>query len=233
MKKSFKIYAISWAILLALFNVICFVTPGEAAGMSKFGGAFWAGYIFITIAFIGQLVSAFMAFKAENLQKLFYNLPLITISYTGLILTLVFGAICMAIPNLPNWVGIIVCLLILAFTAIAVIKASAAADIVANVDEKVKAQTIFIKSLTVDAGNLLARATTPEAKEACKKVYEAVRYSDPMSNEALKVVEAQITVKFSELAAAVGSDETDKVKAAADELMILVADRNNKCKSLK
>lgn len=232
MNKKFKYYALIWAILLAVFNVICFITPDETAGMSKFGGAFWAGYIFITIAFIGQLVCAYIALKTDDKAKLFYNIPIIRVSYTGLILTLVFGALCMAIPNLPNWVGIIVCLLVLAFTAIAVIKAKAAADVVENIDAKVKAKTIFVKTLTVDAENLFARATTPEAKDACKKVFEAVRYSDPMSNDALAGVESQITLKFNELSEAV-SGGADNVKNIADELVVLIGDRNRKCKLLK
>ena len=232
MKKSIKVYAIIWAILLAVFNVICFVTPSETAGISKFGGAFWAGYIFITIAFIGQLVCAYIALKTDDKTKLFYNIPIIRVSYTGLIFTLIFGALCMAIPNLPNWVGIIVCLLILAFTAIAVIKAKAASDVVENIDEKVKAKTLFVKTLTVDAESLLARAATPEAKDACKKVFEAVRYSDPMSNDALAGVESQITLKFNELSEAV-SGGADNVKNIADELVILIGDRNKKCKLLK
>lgn len=232
MNKKFKYYALIWAILLAVFNVICFITPDETAGMSKFGGAFWAGYIFITIAFIGQLVCAYIALKTDNKTKLFYNIPIIRVSYTGLILTLVFGALCMAIPNLPNWVGIIVCVLVLAFTAIAVIKAKAASDVVENIDKKVKAQTLFVKSITVDAESLLARAATPEAKDACKKVFEAVRYSDPMSNDALAGVESQITLKFNELSEAV-SGGADNVKNIADELVILIGDRNKKCKLLK
>lgn len=232
MNKNFKYYALIWAILLAVFNVICFITPDEAAGMSKFGGAFWVGYVFITVAFIGQLVCAYIALNTNDKTKLFYNIPIIRVSYTGLILTLVFGAVCMAIPNLPNWVGIIVCLLILAFTAIAVIKAIAASDVVEDIDAKVKAQTLFVKSLAVDAESLLSRATTPEAKDACKKVFEAVRYSDPMSNDALAGVESQITLKFNELSEAV-SGGADNVKNIADELVILIGDRNRKCKLLK
>ena len=231
MNKKFKYYAIVWAILLAVFNVICFVTPGEAAGMSKFGGAFWAGYIFITIAFIGQLVCAYIALKTDDKTKLFYNIPIIRISYTGLILTVVFGALCMAIPNLPNWVGIIVCVLVLAFTAIAVIKAKAASDVVENIDKKVKAQTMFVKSLTVDAESLLARANG-EAKAACSKVFEAVRYSDPISNDALAGIESQITLKFNEFSNAVTSN-ADTISTLADELVILIGDRNKKCKLLK
>ena len=79
MNKRFRTYAAIWAILFALFNVICFVSSNEMAGVSKLDGAFWNGYIFITLAFIGQLVCSYFAFKAESLQKMFYNIPLITI----------------------------------------------------------------------------------------------------------------------------------------------------------
>ena len=138
----------------------------------------------------------------------------------------------MVIPNLPNWVGIIVCLLILAFTAIAVVKAKAAADVVEKIDNKVKAQTLFIKSLTVDAESLLARVATLEAKDACKKVYEAVRYSDPMANDALAGVESQITLKFNEFSNAVTSG-ADSIGNLANELVVLIGDRNKKCKLVK
>ena len=233
MNKKFKTYALCWAILLALFNVICFVTPAQAAGMSKFGGAFWAGYIFITAAFIGQLVCAFVALKAENNTKLFYNIPILRVSYTGLILTLILGGVCMAVPDLPNWVGIIVCAVVLAFTAIAVIKAKAASDIVEKVDQKVKANTLFIKSLTVDAEGLVARARSEEAKAACKKVYEALRYSDPMSSEALSGVEGHITLQFAAFSAAVEAENAAETEKAAQALAILLEDRNKKCKLLK
>ena len=55
MKKSFKIYSLIWAICVAVFNVITFVTPNEIGGVSKFSGSFWVGYIFITVDnFIGN-----------------------------------------------------------------------------------------------------------------------------------------------------------------------------------
>lgn len=233
MKKNFKFYAIIWVIMLAIFNVATFVSPAEALGMNKFGGAFWAGYIFITIAFIGQLAVSFYAFSAKNMQKFFYRTPLIRISWTGLILTLIFGTLCMAIPDLPNWVGIILCFAILGFNAISLTKANMAADMVAEIDQKVKVKTFFIKSLTVDADTLMSRATTDEIKAECKKVYEAIRYSDPMSNDALVSIESEITIKFQELSEAVKAKDTEKVTETAKELVILVEDRNKKCKFLK
>ena len=232
MKKGFKYYAAAWALLFVLFNLLAFVSPRFAGEYDKFGGAFWAGYVGITVAFVGQLVCAYFALKAENAQKLFYRLPLVTVSYTGLVLTLVCGGLCMAVPDLPNWVGTLVCLLILVFCALAVIKAAAAAELVAGVDEKVSTQTQFIKNLTVDAETLCARAQSDEAKAACKKVYEAIRYSDPMSAPALADIESQIALKFNAFSTAVTND-ADNISAFADELVIFIEDRNKKCRLMK
>ena len=108
-----------------------------------------------------------------------------------------------------------------------------AAEEVEKIDQKIKVQTFFIKALTVDADSLLARAKSDAVKAECKKVYEAVRYSDPMSNDALASTESQITVAFAKLTAAVGADEIEAVKTAAEEVIILIGDRNRKCKLLK
>lgn len=233
MKKGFKYYAVCWAILFALFNLACFITPNELNGMTKFGGAFWAGFIFINLAFIGQLVCAYFAFKADNAQKFFYNVPLITISYTGLALSLIAGGLCMIIPNVPNFLGIIVCAAILALNAIAVVKAKAAGDIVADIDEKVKSKTFFIKSITADAEALMNEAKADDIKAEAKKIYEALRYSDPMSNAALVETEEEIEQKFNSFSSAVKDNDSENAKQIATELSSLIDRRNKKCKLLK
>lgn len=232
MNKNFKFYLSVWAVLFALFNIAVFATPSETETMTKFGGAFWVGYIFITIAFIGQLAVSYFAFNAKNMQKLFYKIPLISISWTGLILTLVFGVLCMVIPNLPNWIGIIACFAVLGFNAIALVKANVAADIVSETDDKIKTKTEFIKMLTADAEHLMNTAKTAELKAEAKKVYEAVRYSDPISHHALAGIESEISLKFNQFSSEM-SAESENVKAVADEIITLIADRNSKCKVLK
>lgn len=232
MKKVFKFYSIIWAVFLALFNVISFVSVGWA-GISKYTPSFWIGYVFITLSFIGQIVCAYFALKDDDIKKTFYNISLISTSYTGLILSFVFGGLCMIISPLPYWVGIILCAIVLAFNIIAVVKASAVIDIVSDIDEKVKESTLFIKSLTVDAESLMSRAKSEAVKAECKKVYEAVRYSDPMSNDAFASVESDITIKFSKFSEAVVSEDSEAVVTLAEEIIILLGDRNKKCKLLK
>lgn len=233
MNKNFKSYLTVWAIFFALFNIAVFVSPNEAAGMSKFGGAFWASYIFIVLAFIGQLAVSYFALKEENLEKLFLNISLLRISRTGLILTLVFGTLCMIIPNLPNWAGAVVCLVILGLNAVSLVKGQLAADTVNAVDEKIKVGTAFIKLLTVDAECLMNKTQSPEIKAECKKVYEAVRYSDPMSNAALADTENQIQKLFNAFEAAVDGKSLDDVTALSADLLTALDGRNKKCKVLK
>lgn len=233
MKTKFKYYLIGWFILLAIFNVIIFATPNEWYGFNKFGGAFWGSYIGIMIAFVGQLVCAAKAFQTDNTTKLFYNIPLITISYAALILMIVVGSICFVVPDLPNWVAIVGAVIILGFSAISIVKAQAAADVVSELDAKLKVKTFTIKSLTIDAESLLREAKTEQIKVDVKKVYEALRYADPMSSDVLKDDKLRITRKFKELSDAVISVDEEMTKDISEDLLLLIASRNSKCKMLK
>ena len=152
MKKNFKSYALIWAIFLVAFNVIVFLVRPIIPGCEiHYDLRFWIAWLFVVAAFVGNLLCANKAFQAENLEKLFYNVPLISVSYRGLIGMLVLGGALMLIPNCPAWIAAIVCVAITAFTAVAVVKADWAGETVSATHEKVKAQTQFIKLLTVDA----------------------------------------------------------------------------------
>ncbi len=232
MKKGIKFYSLCWAIVFIVFNVISFAVP-ITVNVNKFTPSFWIGYAFITIMFIAQLICSILFFKQDSKEKRFLNIPVISLSYTALLVSIIAGAVAMAVPFIPYWVGIILDVLVVAFYAIAIISSKAAADTIENIDNKVKTQTFFIKSLTVDAESLLPRAKSDETKAIAKKVYEAIRYSDLMSNEALSSAESQITVKFNEFSNAVVEDNKSTVEAIGNELIILVNDRNKKCKLLK
>ena len=233
MKKNFKFYIIIWAILLVLYNLTVFlVRPVMPGYIINYDARFWISWGVIIATFIGQLFCAKVAFDSKNNEKLFLNISLITQSYTALVVATIAGSALMLIPDCPAWIAAIVCAAVFGFGAISVIKAKAAADIVSDTDDKIKTQTLFIKSLTVDAEGLISRAKSEAVKAECKKVYEAIRYSDPMSSDALTGIESQITLKFNEFSNAVTSG-TDNIETLANEVVILVGDRNKKCILLK
>lgn len=232
MKNGFKFYALIWLALVVVFNVIAFVSVGWI-GYEKYTSSFWIGYIFIMVAFVGQLICSYVALKETNINKTFYNISLVKTSFTGLIVSFVFGGMCMLISPLPYWVGILLCAIVLVLNILSVIKAFTAAKIVAVIDDEVKIETLFVKTLTVDAESLLYRAKSEVVKNECKKVYEAARYSDPMSNNALASVESKITAKFVEFSDSVISDNYEEASAFANELAVLIGERNRKCRLLK
>ncbi len=233
MKTAFKTYIVAWVLFLAIFNAIAFALAARN-GQAGFTASFWTGYILITVAFLGQLICSYIAMKDDNdLRKTFLNISLLSASYSGLIVSFIVGGLCMLISSLPYWVGVILCAIVLALNVLAVCKAKFAVEAVAGVDEKIKVQTFFVKSLTADADTLVAMAKAEEIKAECRKVYEAVRYSDPMSHDALSATESQITIKFAELQNAVETDDVNAVKEKANAVLILIKDRNNKCKLLK
>lgn len=230
MKKSMGVYSVIFAICLAAFNVIVFVTPNVLDGAQKFSDSFWVGYVGITLAFLAQLACGLVACKASHLQKLFYNISLISVSYSGLIAMLIAGGVWMAIPTLPEWIGVVVCVLILAANVIAIIKAAAAAKIVSGTDEKIKAQTRLMKDLALNAQALMSAAQSDGLQQEAKKVYEALRYGDPVANGELCALEGRIKGEFVAFSDAVVSGDLTLAKENASTLLALLEKRNQSCR---
>jgi hypothetical protein len=229
MNKNFKSYLSIWVVLLVVFNAITFIVPFE----NKFQNSFWISYILILVAFVGQLFCSNLFFKEENKGKTFLNLPIMTISYSGLVASMVLGTLCMVISAIPSWLGAVVGIVILVVYSILVLQAKWASDTISNTDSTIKSKTLYIKSLSTDFDTLISQISNEEIKGEVKKVADVCRYSDPISNEALSNVEGQITIKFSELKGAVSENNFEIVKTICNELNILLTDRNNKCKLLK
>ena len=118
-KKSFVIYCAVWASLFALFNALIFLMP-SISGQDNFTSSFWIGYSFITLAFVGQFICSYLSFKDGNTGKIFCGISLITASYIGLATTYIISLVCMALPIIPDRLGVIGCIAVLVMNMIAV-----------------------------------------------------------------------------------------------------------------
>ena len=79
----------------------------------------------------------------------------------------------------------------------------------------------------------MTSAKSDELRAEAKKVFEAIRYSDPMSNVALSELNTQIERQFNTFAEAVNADDVELAKETSDALVELIETRNHKCKALK
>lgn len=222
MKKNKAMAYAALGIAFVLFNVIGFVIPTVKTS------TFWVAYVFTVIAFISQIAIWKFAFKdADTLKSIFLGIPLISVGITYLIIQLIAFAIFMALPLTAGWIAIVVCALILGISAICLIGTETGREEINRVEEKVEKKVFYIKSLQVDIEMLANSETNTETKAALTKLAEKIRFSDPMSNEVLAELEAEITAKVKELKTAENKAEIIKV------LDSLITERNKKAKLLK
>ncbi len=233
MKKGFAYYIVLWIILFIVFNVFCFATPSELNEMYKYGGAFWAGYVFIVISMISELICGYIAFGAGSRQKIYYNISLVKKSYSFMILMMIVGTVCMIIPDIPNWIASIICGILLSLNVISLVKAYSLAEIISEKDVVIKQKTYFIRTLTIDSELLLNRCYSPDIAVIVKKVYEEIRYSDPVSNDKLSFLEEEILGKFNLFKQAAESNNIDIVEDISCDLLTLISERNKICKLSK
>ncbi len=236
MKKAFKYYLIAWAIMFVLFNIVVVALPKEFSILGvnyvKFGGLSWVTLIVLELCFLLHLGVTALALNQNKLSGTFYRIPLIRLSYGCVAVTLILAVLAMLV-FIPSWIPLALTVAILVIYAMAVLKAAAAAELVEGVDRKVEARTSFLRGITVDANSLLSRAKSETAKAACRKVCDALRYSDPVSTYAVYDVETRIKTELDALTDAVLADDADAVTASADELLTLIRDRNSRCKAEK
>lgn len=221
MKKKVMAYAVL-AILFALFNVIAFAIPTEKTA------TFWIAYAFSVVAFAIQIGVWKFAFKgADTLNSKFLGIPLISVGARYLAVQVVAFAVFMAFPLLPTWIPIVICFVILGISAICLIGTETGREEINRVEEKVEKKVFYIKSLQVDVELLAESESDPEIKAELLKLADKIRFSDPMSSDALTEVEETIANKIEELKTA------ENKLAIISATSALVAERNKKAKILK
>ena len=199
----------------------------------RYDAAFYAVISVMVLGYIFAIISTFIGLrKSKTAEGTFYGIPFV---YSGLVTYIVITIWCgvALFFGFNPLLQAVVAIIIFACALGKLLKKTAARELIEQRGEQVKQQTQFIKLLTADAESLVSAAKTEETKVIAKKVYEAIRYSDPMSVPELDDIEAQIRTKFAMLVDAIKNDDIELTTASAKELINLVNDRNNKCRVLK
>lgn len=234
-KKGFLIYyVLLWLLSVVVYNLIIFLLPSTILGIDRFSQfGFWVGYSLVILAFIGQLICSLFVFSGNSLSKVFLAIPIIKIAYAALAISFIVGTVFMSLPIIPCWIASIVCLCLMFFYLIAVMRAVAVVGTAADVENSIAERTSFIRSATAQAEVILATAKTSTIKKDVAKVYEALQYSDPVSNKELAEIEEQIAEVLHQLKAAVEDDNCEEVSSVAKCLLFHIQERNTKCKLQK
>lgn len=200
---------------------------------ARYTASFFTVIAIMFLGYIFAIISTIIGFKKQQTaEDTFYGVSFVYGGMITYIFVTVFSAIALFLGFNPI-LQIVITLIIFAIAIGKLSKKTVARELIVERGEQIKQQTAFLKMLTADAQSLMSRASSVEMKAETKKVYEVIRYSDPMSNDALANIENQIQNEFNAFANAVKNNDIDLAKSSATELVILINDRNNKCKLLK
>ncbi len=214
--------AIIYFVLLAVFNMLVFFIFDEK------NSVFWLSYVMCTLAFGVQIASMFMAFKTSDIETAFFGIPLASFSIFYLITQVVVGFLFMFFQQanfkLAFSVQIIILAIFIIIAVISILTRDAAQEISENVQVKVSSH----KSIVVDVEILMDSCANPVLKESLRKLNETMKYSDPMSNEAVENVEQRIKAKLSELRYYVEDNQVDNAIQSCKDMERLYIERNKK-----
>lgn len=217
-KNGVKGYAIL-ALLFVLVSVIAFSVPTEKTR------AFWITYAFTIVAFVAQIGIWKTALgRYRILKSKFLGLPVLYIGIIYLIVQVLAFVIFLFVPALPTWSAIVICVVIIGFSAICMIFADVARSEIEQVEAKVQEKTSYLKSLQTEIELLAEQENDPAIKAALAQLAEKIHFSDPMSHESLAELEGQISAKVAELEMAINKQEI------INELSFLIDKRNKQCK---
>ena len=233
MKKNGVLYFIVWAAILGLFNFITFITPAEIGGTSKYTTLFWVSYAFVTVIFVVQLlVTFFTFFKLGPDKSVFYRLPVLHTSIIVTVVSFILALPFMIVPQIPPIIGAILLAVILVGVIIVYARAIAVPSGIEAIDKKIKVQTAFTKILTADAEALMNTCDDAN-KKVCTDVYEAIRFSDPMSVAECQDLEVKINEYFVLFKDAVENNNEEDIRKNSKLLLSYITQRNTRIKMLK
>ena len=209
-------------ILLGVFNLLVFTISTSR------NDVFWLSYGFMTLAFVVQIVSMFLSFKTADVETAFFGIPLASFSIYYLCAELVIGTLFMIFQMASFTLALVIQVLVLAAFLIVAIISVLSRNTVQQISDNVKEHVTTLKTVLVDVELLMEGCTDPELRANLRRLSETIKYSDPMSNEAVADVEQRIMRKISELRINIEDNQIAEAKKSCADLERLYIERNKK-----
>ena len=223
-KNKIRLYIVL-AILFAVFSVIAFALP-----LAK-TATFWISYVFAVIAIAVQIYAYPKAFEGPSVRSKFYGFPIARITTVYLVAQLALSLIFMLTAKwVPVWIPLILFVVMLGAAIVGFIAAEGVRDEVERQDVVHKANVTTMRALQSKALFVASQCENTETKKALDAFAEALRFSDPVSSDALTDIEENLTGLVEELGNAVLDKDFEAARSLCAKASTLLADRNRMCK---
>lgn len=226
-----NLFSIIWLIVFAFFHISLFI----AAGFTGHTAVFWLTYIFALLAFFVVAGSAALLGKSGmQIRDWLFGYPIIRHCIIYCILELVCSVIFFALENVVPWqLAFILQLALLAFYSVLAISCIISKKTIDEVHTKVTRNTQFVQLLRVDADMVVKKCTDPDARKTFADFSEKVRYSDPVSCDAVAKLESKLSDAVAQMGEKLESGLITEAQDLCREAGLLLDERNLKVKAMK
>lgn len=222
-KKNGLMLGLIYVIVFAAYNLLVFSIFGD------YNEIFWISYGFMIAAYLIHIICVFLIVRNLSVRAVFFGIPLASFSVYFVCAELFCSLVFMIFKNQASVkVTVVIQALLLCVFAVIAIVSIMTRDAVSNVDTKIKEKVNFVKGINVDVEMLMQRAADPETTGALKKLSETIKYSDPMSNDAVATQEQMIMQYMAELRMMFDAGDMAAVKELCGKIELLFVERNKK-----
>ena len=213
------------AIILVVYSVIAFALPFVHTA------TFWLSYIFAVIAIAVQVYVLHTAFmKEKSVKSKFYGFPVANVGFFYLVTQLVLGLIMMALAaKIPVWIPVVLYVILLGAAAVGFIAVDAMRDEVERQDVQLKKNVSVMRGLQSKVNGIVGLCGA-DVREDVAKLAEELRYSDPVSSDAISEIENDLSACVDELQAAAVDGDNVAVRELCRKTSVTLLERNRLCK---
>ena len=226
-KKTVGLSFAIFGIVFAIYNLIVFLFLKPETPV------FWMSYGFMVLAFALQILGMYLSFKEFSVQAIFFGIPLAQFTLYYFFAELFMSFVFMLFQNITWKIPLVLQVILLAVYAIVAIVSVVVRDASVSAKDKVQSSASAMRLNVVDIEMLRDVATDPELKNQLRRLAEAVRYSDPMTNDMIADVDARIRQETMALQTYCEDNDVDAAKESCAKLQRLYVERNKKLLATK
>lgn len=212
-------------IVLAVFGVLMFALPFIRNNI------FWVSFLFGVISIGMQFYVQPKAFEGKQVVSKFYGFPIARI---GLLYMAVQLALSLVMSALGRWVPlrmvVIIYVIAIAIAAVGLIAADTMREEVEKMDLKLADNTAFMRNLRSNVGMMLGQCEMEDVRNAMESFSENLRFSDPISSEAVKEIEQELLSCVGDLQKTMINNDVKAVLSLCRRAEAILAARNQQCK---
>lgn len=221
MKNAVKGYLVL-GLLFVILSVIAFALPTEKTG------SFWIAYTFTALAFILQIpLWKHSIGKEVPVKSKFFAISAVYLGVLYLIIQIIIFAVVLLIPTIQLWLTVVICAVPLCLSLVFIISTFAGRNEIERVEAKEQGKVTFIRQLQSEVELLMLSESDPDVKAELNRLVDTIRFSDPMSNDKLHDLEAEI------MSLIIGLRDSDTKLQEVKHISRLLDERNSKCAILK